>query len=223
MTTARRQRAARGSGEQLRQEIIHAAKDLLATTGDPALVSIRGVADAVGVTSPSIYLHFADKDALLDAVCTDVFAELDAAMLARAAPLTLPLDRLCAFGLAYVRFAVDHPAHYRLATMDSFSMPTQTDEVLADSAFGHLMATVKQCMDAGVFAPGDPTPIAFEMWAAAHGIAALVIAKPYAFPGDVDEFAYRVLRNAAVGRATVDLVGDPTATTFTEWLARQSR
>ena len=221
--TTRRRRAKRGSGEQLRAEIVKAAKELLASSDDASGVSIRSVADAVGVTSPSIYLHFADKEALLDAVVSDVFEELDHAMVSAAAQVELPLERLCAFGLAYVRFAVEHPAHYRLATMDHFALPPASDDVLVHSAFGHLSATVKECMDSGVFAEGDPTPVAFEMWAAAHGIAALVIAKPYAPWGDVDDFAYRVLRSAALGRATADLIGDPDAAEFTAWLARRRK
>jgi AcrR family transcriptional regulator len=222
-SSTRRRRAKRGSGEQLRAEIVAAAKELLASSDDASGVSIRSVADAVGVTSPSIYLHFADKEALLDAVVTDVFAELDQAMVSAAAGLELPLERLCAFGMAYVRFAVAHPAHYRLATMDHFALPPESDKTLVDSAFQHLSQTVAECMQAGVFATGDPAPVAFEMWAAAHGIAALVIAKPYAPWGDVDDFAYRVLRSAALGRATADLIGNPDAAEFTAWLARRRR
>ena len=82
-----RRRASRGSGEQLRAEIVTATKDLLAAGAGVEEVSIRAVADAVGVTSPSIYLHFADKDALIEAVVADVFASLDAAMLAAAATI----------------------------------------------------------------------------------------------------------------------------------------
>ena len=58
--------------------------------GDADAVSIRAVADAVGVTPPSIYLHFADKDELIEAVVADVFAELDAAMLAAAESARTP-------------------------------------------------------------------------------------------------------------------------------------
>ena len=66
-----RRRASRGAGEQLRGEIVTAAKQLLADSASADAVSIRAVADAVGVTPPSIYLHFADKDALLAAVVVD--------------------------------------------------------------------------------------------------------------------------------------------------------
>ena len=65
----RRRRAPRGSGDLLRDEILDAATQLLLDTGHAKAVSIRSVAERVGVTPPSIYLHFQDKDALLDAVC----------------------------------------------------------------------------------------------------------------------------------------------------------
>ena len=105
----KRRRASRGSGEDLRAEIVTAAKALLAKSASADAMSIRAVADAVGVTAPSIYLHFTDKDDLLNAVVSDVFTELDAAMLAAADGLTAPMERLRAFGLAYVRFAITHP------------------------------------------------------------------------------------------------------------------
>ncbi len=81
----RRRRAPRGSGDQLRDEILDATTDLLLETGDAKAVSIRSVAQRVGVTPPSIYLHFADKDALLDAVCARYFEKLDEEMQAVAA------------------------------------------------------------------------------------------------------------------------------------------
>jgi AcrR family transcriptional regulator len=222
-----RRRARRGSGEQLRAEIIAATKGLLAASADSDAVSIRAVADAVGVTSPSIYLHFADKDALIEAVVVDVFAELDAAMVAAGAavdPAEGPMSVLCAYGLAYVRFAVDHPEHYRVATMAIYPQAddgavSHLDQILADSAFTHFMAVVSACMDAGVFAKGDPVPVTLELWAAAHGIAALMIAKPYLPWGDKEEFANGVLRSAALGRAVNDLMGgDMTAPEVTAWL-----
>jgi AcrR family transcriptional regulator len=208
---ARRRRATRGSGEQLRAEIIAAAKDLLAESANSDAVSIRAVADAVGVTPPSIYLHFADKDALIEAVVGDVFAELDAAMVAAAEGVELPLAKLRAYGLAYVKFAVEHPEHYRVATMErcpAEGRMGRLDEVLAESAFAHFMETVKLCMDAGVFAAGDPLPITLQLWSAAHGIASLMIAKPFLPWGDVETAADPVLCSAALGRAIVDRLGD---------------
>lgn len=220
--TPRRTRARRGSGEQLREEIVAAAKKLLAEAGNADKVSMRAVADAVGVTPPSIYLHFADKDALLNAVVFDVFSELDAAMLQGADGIAEPLARLRAFGLGYIRFAVGHPEHYRLATMDPCATPPAVDEVLATSAFAHFQATVRECMDAGIFTPGDPLPITLDLWAAAHGIASLIVAKPYLPWGELDVVADRVLCAAAMGHAAAALVGpQPQPEDVTAWLAAQ--
>jgi AcrR family transcriptional regulator len=217
----KRRRASRGSGEDLRAEIVTAAKALLAKSSSADAMSIRAVADAVGVTAPSIYLHFTDKDDLLSAVVADVFTELDASMLAAAEGLAAPMERLRAFGMAYVRFAVSHPEHYRIALLDPCPRP-DVDQVLATSAFAHFNETVVQCMDAGIFAAGDSLPITFELWSAAHGIASLMITKPYLPWGDNEEFAERVLCAAAVGRAAVDLIGgEVTPARATEWLAAQ--
>jgi AcrR family transcriptional regulator len=219
--TARRRRAQRGSGEQLRAEIVVAAKQLLASSGRADDVSIRAVADAVGVTSPSIYLHFEDKTALLTAVVADVFAELDEAMLSEASAHTEPLARLRAFGMAYVRFALAHPEHYRIAALDPCPRP-EVDEVLGSSAFEHFNQTVRACMAAGIFPDGDPLPITLDLWAAAHGIASLMITKPFLPWGDFEVTVDRVLCSAALGHAAVGLIGErPTPSELTDWLRRE--
>ncbi|MBN9620548.1 MAG: TetR/AcrR family transcriptional regulator [Actinobacteria bacterium] len=200
-----KRRAPRGSGEQLRAEIVAATKELLAAAPDSASVSIRAVAQAVGVTSPSIYLHFADKDALIEAVCVDVFTELDAAMIAAGRDVTDPLDRLIAYGVAYVEFAVDHPQHYRVATMEPprsqvVGFGGELDHMLADSAFSHLLATVTECVETGRISGGEPLVLAMELWTAAHGIASLMITKPFLPWGDRRAFAEHALCGAAMGR-----------------------
>ena len=216
----KRRRAARGSGEQLRDDIITATKKLLMEAGSSQDVSIRAVADAVGVTSPSIYLHFADKNDLLGAVVADTFRELDDAMLAEAATAASPLGRLRACGLAYVRFAITHPEHYRLAAMDPCPKPNiEVDEVLRSAAFEHFQQTVVECIEAGIFAGDDPLPITFDLWTAAHGVASLAIAKPYLPWGNLDEFADRVLCSAAAGHALAGLFPDtPSPDTLVAWL-----
>jgi AcrR family transcriptional regulator len=222
---AKRRRAPRGSGEELRAEIVAAAKELLAQSGSADAMSIRSVADAVGVTTPSIYLHFADKNALLSAVVVDVFAELDTAMVAAGAEADSPLGRLRAFGLAYVRFAVEHPEHYRIATMDPCPKPDiAVDDVLASSAFTHFNATVVECVAAGIFVADDPLPITFDLWAAAHGVAALMIAKPYLPWGDREAVADRVLCSAALGHAAMGLFDDEIKPDdVTAWIVEQHR
>lgn len=220
MTEVRRRRAPRGSGELLRGEIIAAARECLVRLGSADAVSIRAVAAHVGVTPPSIYLHFADKNDLLGAVVADTFRELDDAMLAEAATADSPLGRLRACGLAYVRFAITHPEHYRLAAMDPCPKPNiEVDEVLRSAAFEHFQQTVVECIEAGIFTGDDPLPITFDLWTAAHGVASLVIAKPYLPWGNLDEFADRVLCSAAAGHALAGLFPDtPSPDTLVAWL-----
>ncbi len=74
-----------GEGELLRDEILDAAEALLVRHGSMDAVPLRSVATAVGVSAPSIYLHFADKDDLFFAVCDRRFAHFDEVLRGRPA------------------------------------------------------------------------------------------------------------------------------------------
>ncbi len=175
----------------------------------------------VGVSAPSIYRHFADKDALIDAVVAEVFGEFDDVMQSAAADADSPLDRLRLQGMAYVRFAREHPEQYRLATTQGTGAAT-VDQVLGTAVFTNLLGSVAECVRIGIYdSDGDPTEIAMDMWAAAHGIASLQIAKPNLPWGDPDAAAERVMRAACVGRAVADLLDDPTPQEFSDWLRTQ--
>src|SRR5690242_20670869 len=179
MDGLRRPRAARGSGDLLRHEILDAATELLLESGQARAVSIRSVAQRVGVTPPSIYLHFADKDAMLDAVCARYFEKLDEEMQHVAADQPSTIDVLRAQGLAYVRFALKTPELYRIATMAESRPGSDVDVALNSSAFVHMRASVESLMAEGIYPPGDPVDKALELWTAAHGVAALLISRPY--------------------------------------------
>lgn len=218
----RRQRAPRGSGDRLRHEILDAATGLLLETGQARAVSIRSVAQRVGVTSPSIYLHFQDKTALLDAVCARYLARLDEAMERAAVGRTGTVEVLRAQGLAYVRFALQTPELYRLATMREWRPGSNVDMALDGSAFRHMRASVQSLMDEGVYRADDPTMIALELWTAAHGVAAVLIAKPHLPFGDVEAFADRVLGALLCGHMVAGLVGaDATSQQLVDWVLEQ--
>jgi len=205
---ARRRRAPRGHGDALREEILDAATELLLETGDAKAVAIRVVAQRVGVTPPSIYLHFADKDALLDAVCARYFEKLDEQMQAVAVTAgPASIDVLRAQGLAYVQFALKTPELYRIATMGAGHPGSDVDIVLTSSAFAHMRAAVAALIDEGVYPPGDVTAFALELWCAAHGVAALLISRPYLPWGNVEDFADRVLRSICCGQVLSGAIG----------------
>jgi AcrR family transcriptional regulator len=177
--TARR-RNRRGEGEQLRAEILEAAEGLLLASGDVDAVSIRAVAAAVGVTPPSIYLHFKDKVELLYAVCGEHFRRLDEASKAAVEGIDDPLERVNRRGQAYIQFGLDHPEPYRIMFMGRPDCePRMTvDELSTTACFGDLVVDVKAAMDAGLMAAGDPFTVACGLWAKVHGVTSLLIAKP---------------------------------------------
>ena len=207
MENLRRRRAPRGSGDLLRDEILDAATELLLDIGHAKAVSIRSVAERVGVTPPSIYLHFQDKDALLDAVCARYFEKLDEEMQRVSAMQPSTVEVLRAQGLAYVRFATENPELYRIATMGEWKSDSNVDAALASSAFAHMCSTVKALMAEGIFPAGDETGVALELWSAAHGVASLLIAKPHLPFGDAETFTDRVLRAIFSGNMVTGLVG----------------
>ncbi|MGQ4618491.1 WHG domain-containing protein [Nocardia sp. R7R-8] len=219
MIGGRRPRSPRGTGAQLREEILRATADLLTRSGHAEAVSIRAVSKLVGVSPPSIYRHFTDKDELIAAVVAQAFEDLADAMRAAADPAASPLAQLHDQGMAYVRFALEHPEQYRLATA-----PTETagavDQVLTSGAFQSFAATVRKCMDEGTIASRDPLPIVLELWSVGHGIASLLLAKPFLPWGDVEATAARVLGAACIGYTVLDLAGTdrPTPDAVAAWL-----
>ncbi|MDQ2754797.1 MAG: TetR/AcrR family transcriptional regulator [Actinomycetota bacterium] len=196
----RRSRSQRGQGDRLREEILAAAEALLIQTSDQSALSIRAIASAVGVTPPSIYLHFADRNELLFAVCERHALQLEAAMVAAADGLNDPLERLRSRGAAYLNYGLDHPEHYRILMM---SRPDSTpdrfiDERLVDTAgLSPVIEDLQAAVDRGLIAPQDPMKAAQLLWMLIHGMVSLLISKPdFPFPpaAELYEKLFDVLR-----------------------------
>ena len=188
----KRRRAPRGQGDRLREEILGAAERLLVETGDEEAVSIRAMADAVGVTPPSIYLHFVDKNELMFAVCERQFARLDRVLEEAAAGSDDPLESLRLRGRAYVRFGLENPEHYRILFMGNPGSDPKgfdAERVRTMASFDHLVDAVVRCIDAGVIPRQHPVFVALGLWAVVHGITSLLISKPDLPWPDVETFA----------------------------------
>ena len=202
-TPAGRTRARRGEGELLHTQILDAAERLLIETGSEEAVSIRRIAEAVGVTPPSIYLHFDDKDELIFAVCERQFEELDRMTEEAVVGVDDPLDELYARGKAYVRFGLDHPEQYRILFMRGGShAPGAGDEgrIRRASAFNHLADTVSRCVESGALPKGsEPFSVALELWSVVHGLTSLIISKPMFSWPDVDALSDHLLTATCAG------------------------
>jgi AcrR family transcriptional regulator len=195
-----RERAKRGEGERLRHEIVEAGKRLLFETGDEEAVTIRAVAQAVGVSPPSIYLHFADKQALLLAVCEDTFSALDDFIEKAAAGVDDLSAELRARGKAYVTFGLENPEQYRILFMTR-PVGLEADAAIpATAAFDHHLDAVRRAAGAGLFMDGtDPELAALTVWAGVHGITSLLIAKPTFTWPDLDVLIDNVLSTLVRG------------------------
>jgi AcrR family transcriptional regulator len=171
----RRERNPQGEGGRLREELIEAAGRLLAEGADVDTISLRGVAREAGVAAPSVYLHFASKDALLHAVIEEHFVALRRAIELGSQTGNDAASRLLAGCLAYCRYAVEHPGSYRI--LFNTSRRDLKGSGFAGSqgaaAFQTLVDSVAACIAAGMTRPSDPFRIATDIWSALHGVVAL--------------------------------------------------
>ncbi len=185
--TERRARARRGEGEHLREEILEAATRLVAETGSVDAVSMRMIADAVGVSPPSLYLHFADKSELVFACCDAQFSRLLERVTVVLAEVEQPLERFLALGRTYAAWGLEHPEAYRLLFLTPHPhIPDHVDhaELAGAAAYGLLVACTRDAIAAGDLRGGDPEVVAVGCWAAVHGAVSLLLTKhEHAEPG----------------------------------------
>lgn len=178
--TAERARSRKGEGERLRGEILEAVNRLLVEWGSTEKLTIRAVAKEVGVSAPSLYLHFSDKTEMIWEALADRYRDLADQMrtadenAARTDGAHL-LARLRAQVHTYCRFALRAPGQYRL--MYEMRQPT----VDADRIGGHPARLVSERFREGVarcredgYALTLPTEqLAQTLWAGLHGNVAL--------------------------------------------------
>lgn len=190
----RRQRNARGQGARLTEDIVCGALALIERTGSDEAVTLRAVAREVGIAAPSIYPHFADRDAIVMAVVVRIFAELtDAIEAGEAAAGPDPVDRLVAGCAAYVEYGLGHPARYGVLFSERRASARDYCEPMAlgpdgrpllawgADAFGHLLRGIGDCVAAGASTSTDVPADATAVWVALHGMVTLRSALP-AFP-----------------------------------------
>jgi len=142
-----------------------------------AEITLARIADAIGCRAPALYTHFAHKEALLRAVHDEGFQRLYAGKLASAAQSGGDaVMRLRLGGLAYVRFAFDHPGLYRLMfapPQAGGSNPFQDDPGRRCLTF--LRASIIACQQEGWLPGQDADQLAFLFWSCVHGAVSLAL------------------------------------------------
>jgi len=176
-TAGSRRRNPRGQGALLRDEILRAAATMIEETGSEESVTLRSVAREVGIAAPSIYAHFPDREAIVDAVIDGAFAELSASVTTTLAVHTDPVDRLFAGCQAYGRFATECPGRYRVL-FGRTPPPGAPMREVRMRAFQPLVDAVAEVARAGRSSSTDPFGDAMLIWTGLHGAVALRAAAP---------------------------------------------
>jgi len=190
---ATKQKRARSAEDRdaVRARLCEAAARLYVEEGEAAL-SMRRLAAEVGCSAMAPYRYFADKDALIAAIRAAAFNRL-------ADTLDGVADRgrhrAADIGEAYVRFARENPAAYKLmfdlAQPDEAAYPELT--AAAARARSAQSDYVRELVEAGVLA-GDPVTLGVVFWATIHGLILLDLAgRLPAEPG------FETLRRTALG------------------------
>ncbi len=214
--TTRRPRNARGQGSKLTDDIVTAALRLIDRTGTQESVTLRAVAREIGIAAPSIYAHFADRDAIVLAVVARLFDELAAAVRigTPATPATPgdPVEELVAGCEAYVRYGLENPARYRVLFSDQRDAevggycapvaigPDEGSVVLefGAEAFALLVDGIEACVTAGASVSADVVADGTAVWTALHGTVTLRTALPgFPWPEPVGEFVREIVLRLA--------------------------
>lgn len=178
----------------LREKLLNTATDLIATGGIENL-SIRKLADKVGVSRTAPYHHFKDKNELLCAIAEQGFLKQDQLVTSISA-LKKELSATELFQryvFTYIRFASENNETYDLMygrEIWKTGQPTESLKLISKNCFRLWLEWVEVLQAEGVFDPQQPSlRIAQSSWAALHGLCRLFNDGIYINRDDVDEIA----------------------------------
>lgn len=187
-----------------RQAILDAARAIIAEEG-PAALSMRALADRIDYSAAGLYEYFGSKEEILAAVCDEGQGYLYAAM-SQADPNLSPVDYLYQIGLAYIRFALEHPDYFLLmfTVAPPPSMAPVPGGAAGDvrhgegSAYGILVQAIQRGIDEDAFPvrPGfGRDEMAYAAWTLVHGAAMLRTTALRHYAADLAAMDHQVLLN----------------------------
>jgi AcrR family transcriptional regulator len=174
-------RSVSGEGLGLRERIIEAASKVFVEEGYQSL-SMRRVAQEAGCSQMAMYRHFANKEALTQHLCSQLYTRFAAKISREFDSVIDPWERCRRFVAATLRFALNYPDHYSLIFLVRHSDP----EVLADrERLGQEFLAGLHVIVRALLPPGTPESVVGnrlrQMLCCLHGTAALLIAHPLAY------------------------------------------
>jgi AcrR family transcriptional regulator len=175
----------------LRISLINATVEIIDKQGVEA-VTMRGLSEWVGVSRTAAYRHFSNKADLLTATATEGFKQFSLAL--RVARLDYSEDEIGRFklmGQAYVQFAIQHSAYYRLMFSDVTIEKTDDFNNASNSAFTELVEILMTLQEIKKIKIESPHMQAMYVWSLMHGFSSLLINNKLQRSDDLsDDLAY---------------------------------
>lgn len=181
----------------LRAALIDAGLELT-RSGGPEALTIREATRRAGVSPNAAYRHFADREALLQAVATAIQHRMAARM--HSSTGRRASDRLRAVGLGYIKFALDEPGWFSTAFFQADFADDSTETGVAPPYLA-LVDALDAMVKAGLLTAKRRAEAEWPCWSAAHGFAELALHGPLrnASRREVDALARRTVDDIIAG------------------------
>jgi AcrR family transcriptional regulator len=164
-------------------------------------LTMREIGARLGVSRTALYRHFADKRALLAAVATEGFRTLREQLVTAWEGGGRGRAAFESMGVAYVRFAVANPSHYRVMFGGVVDSKLSEPELAAEAAgaFQALVDALAVLQRDAIMRTGDTVTMARFVWAVVHGVAMLGIDGQLREPGGVEQLMRYALERLRTG------------------------
>ncbi|WP_162537567.1 TetR/AcrR family transcriptional regulator [Granulicella sp. WH15] len=168
-------------GTALRDRIIDAASKVFIEEGYESF-SMRRVAQEVGCSQMAMYRHFANKEALTQHLCSELYSRFATKMNREIEAASDPREQLHRFIAALIRFATSYPDHYSLIFLERHTNPEENSEreQLGKEFIQKIHGIVRSLLDADTPDSVVQTKLR-QLLTCLHGTAALLIAHPKAY------------------------------------------
>ncbi len=157
----------------LKNAVSKSAMGLLSKKGVEGL-SLREIAKRVGVTPTALYRHYKDKNALLAEIAESGFSDLYESVTVHLASCSKPTEALKAFGLAYLKYGIEHPLHFQLMFSQNLSDRSKHKSL---QAMAHKLVVLLKERVALCLKPSrhkEVERLALTFWSALHGACELI-------------------------------------------------